>query len=106
MPSEQAGLVQLEYTPEFKRNLRTLAKKYKHIRLDVQPVIYQLQSGEVIGKQVPRTHYSQGTGAEQRYSERQTFWLSLDLSPQGTDTNNPCDNLFQVGPGGRLGGAD
>lgn len=58
MPSEQAGPVQLEYTPEFKRNLRTLAKKYKHIRLDVQPVIYQLQSGEVIGKQVPRTYYS------------------------------------------------
>lgn len=39
MPSEPAGQVQVEYTPEFKRNLRELAKKYRHVRSDVQPVI-------------------------------------------------------------------
>lgn len=27
------------FTPEFKRNLRQLAKKYPHIRADVQPII-------------------------------------------------------------------
>jgi mRNA-degrading endonuclease RelE of RelBE toxin-antitoxin system len=57
MPSEPAGPVLVEYTPEFKRNLRALAKKYRHIRSDVQPVIDQLQAGEVIGDQVPRTRY-------------------------------------------------
>jgi len=58
MPSEPAEPVQIEYTPEFKRNLRALAKKYRHIRSDVQPVIDQLRSGEVIGDQIPRTRYA------------------------------------------------
>jgi len=49
--------VQVEYTPEFKRNLRALAKKYRHIRSDVQPVIDQMQAGEVIGDQVSGTRY-------------------------------------------------
>ncbi|RZN35433.1 MAG: type II toxin-antitoxin system RelE/ParE family toxin [Methanosarcinales archaeon] len=58
MPSEPAEPVQVEFTPEFKRNLRALARKYRHIRSDVQPVINQLQAGEVMGDQVPRTHYT------------------------------------------------
>ena len=58
MPSEPAEPVRVEYTPEFKRNLRALAKKYRHVRSDVQPVIDQLQAGEVIGDKVPRTRYT------------------------------------------------
>jgi mRNA-degrading endonuclease RelE of RelBE toxin-antitoxin system len=58
MPSEPAEPVQVEYTPEFKRNLRALAKKYRHIRSDVQPVIDQLRAGEIIGDKVPRTRYT------------------------------------------------
>lgn len=49
--------VQVEFTPEFKRNLRGLAKKYSQIRSDVQPVIDQLQAGMFIGDQIPRTNY-------------------------------------------------
>jgi mRNA-degrading endonuclease RelE of RelBE toxin-antitoxin system len=48
--------IEIAFTPEFKRNLRGLAKKYPHIRSDVQPVIEQIQHGEFIGDQV------QGTG--------------------------------------------
>ena len=58
MLGEPAEPVRVEYTPEFKRNLRALAKKYRHIRSDVQPVIDQLRAGEVIGDQVPRTRYT------------------------------------------------
>lgn len=58
MPSEPAEPVQVEFTPEFKRNLRVLAKKYRHIRSNVQPVIDQLIAGEVIGDQVPGTRYT------------------------------------------------
>lgn len=58
MPSEPAGPVQVEYTPEFKRNLRALAKKYRRVRSDVQLVIDQLRAGEVVGDQVPRTRYT------------------------------------------------
>lgn len=56
--SKPAEPVQIEYTSEFKRNLRALAKKYRHIRCDVQPVIDRLQAGEVIGSQVPGTRYT------------------------------------------------
>ena len=55
MPSEPAKPIQVEYTPEFKRNLRGLAKKYRHLRSDVEPVIAQLQAGEFIGDQVRGT---------------------------------------------------
>jgi len=58
MPSEPAKPVQVEYTPEFKRNLRALGKKYRHIQSDVQPVIDHLQTGEVIGDRVPGTRYT------------------------------------------------
>jgi len=50
--------VRVEFTPEFKRNLRTLSKKYRHIRSDVQPVIEQLQAGEFIGDRIPGTQYA------------------------------------------------
>jgi len=58
MPDESARPVRLEYTHEFKRNLRALAKKYRHIRSNVQPVIDQLQAGRIIGDQIPGTRYT------------------------------------------------
>ena len=58
MPSELADVVHVEFSLVFKRNLRTLAKKYRRVRSDVQPVIDQLQNGEVVGDQVPRTGYT------------------------------------------------
>ena len=48
----------IAYTPEFKRNVRTLAKKYHHIQSDVQPVIEKIQRGELIGDQVQGTGYT------------------------------------------------
>ena len=67
MPSEPAKLVHVEYTPEFKRNLRALAKKYRDIRSHVQPVIDQLRAAEVMGDQVPRTRYTK--------KESQVSWV-------------------------------
>ena len=58
MPNESVESVKVEYTPEFKRNLRALAKKYRHILSDVQPIIEQLQAGDIIGMQVPRVQYT------------------------------------------------
>jgi len=49
---------EVRYTPEFKRNLRLLAKKYRHIRSDVQPVIEEIQRGNFIGDQVQNTGYT------------------------------------------------
>jgi mRNA-degrading endonuclease RelE of RelBE toxin-antitoxin system len=48
----------VEYTSEFKRNLRALGKKYRHIRSDVQPFIDQIESGRTIGNQVSGIGYT------------------------------------------------
>lgn len=50
--------VNVEFTPEFKRNVRALSKKYRHIRSDVDPLILDLQSGLLPGDQVTGTGYT------------------------------------------------
>jgi mRNA-degrading endonuclease RelE of RelBE toxin-antitoxin system len=56
MPPRPA--IEISFTPEFKRNLRGLAKKYPRIRSDVQPIIEQIQHGKFIGDQVQGTGYT------------------------------------------------
>jgi mRNA-degrading endonuclease YafQ of YafQ-DinJ toxin-antitoxin module len=51
-------MIDVQFTAEFKRNLRTLAKKYRHIRDDVAPVIKALQAGEILGDQIPGIGYT------------------------------------------------
>jgi mRNA-degrading endonuclease RelE of RelBE toxin-antitoxin system len=51
-------LIQVEASPTFKRNIRALAKKYRSIRNDIQPVIEQLQQGELPGDQIPGVGYT------------------------------------------------
>lgn len=51
--SNEPELVQIDLTPEYKRNLRELSKRFRQIRLDTQPVIEQLQAGNFIGDRIP-----------------------------------------------------
>ena len=53
MSNESDHLVQIDLTPEYKRNLRELSKKYRQIRLDTQPVIEQIQAGNFIDDRIP-----------------------------------------------------
>ncbi len=48
----------IEYTSEFKRNLRQLAKRYRSIRQDIEPLIEHLKAGQTPGDQMPRVGYS------------------------------------------------
>jgi len=48
---------QVKFTPEFKRNVRALRKKYPHIRDDVQPVIEQIEAAQFVGDRIPGTLY-------------------------------------------------
>lgn len=50
--------IDVAFTPEFKRNVRRLARKYRSIRSDVAPVIEQLERGETPGDQIQRTGYT------------------------------------------------
>ena len=43
---------EVRFTPEFKRNLRHLARKYRHIRSDIQPVIDAIITGSSPGDRI------------------------------------------------------
>ncbi len=38
--------------PTFTRNIRTLIKKYRNILNDIQPIVSQLENGEILGDRV------------------------------------------------------
>lgn len=57
MSSDPTPPLRVTFTPEFKRNLRQLAKRYRHIRTDLQPILDTLASGSKPGDQVPRVRY-------------------------------------------------
>jgi len=52
------SFVKVEASPTFQRNLRTLAKKYRSIRNDIEPIIKQLENGEVPGNQIAGIGYT------------------------------------------------
>ncbi|MBD2579757.1 type II toxin-antitoxin system RelE/ParE family toxin [Oscillatoria sp. FACHB-1406] len=54
----ERSLIQVEASQTFKQNLRTLAKKYRSIRNDIQAVIKKLQQGELLGARVPGVGYT------------------------------------------------
>jgi mRNA-degrading endonuclease RelE of RelBE toxin-antitoxin system len=54
----ETPLIQVGASPAFNRNLRTLAKKYRRIRSDIQPVIDQLAQGETPGDQIIGVGYA------------------------------------------------
>ncbi len=43
--------------PTFTRNIRTLIKKYRNILNDIQPIVAQLENGDILGDQVPGVGY-------------------------------------------------
>jgi len=57
MPNED-GKRSLAYTPEFKRNIRLLSRRYRHIRSDIEPVLERIQNGDTPGKQIPGVKYA------------------------------------------------
>jgi len=58
MPTDSPPAVNVKYTPEFKRSLRKLARKYRSIKADVIPVIKMLHTGDLIGDQIKGTGYT------------------------------------------------
>jgi addiction module RelE/StbE family toxin len=56
MQNEPSPL-QIALTPRFKRDLREIAKRYRSIRSDIQPLIEQLQAGEIPGDRIAGVKY-------------------------------------------------
>ncbi len=53
--TDKEKFLDVEFTSEFKRNLRSLAKKYRHVRLDIKPILDRIKSGEFVGDRIPKT---------------------------------------------------
>jgi mRNA-degrading endonuclease RelE of RelBE toxin-antitoxin system len=49
---EEQLCVKIDLSPEFKRNLRNLAKRYRSIRSDIQLVIQELEIGNFVGDRI------------------------------------------------------
>jgi hypothetical protein len=47
--SNEQPIIQVRVTDNFQEQIRDLAKRYRKIRLDVQPIVEQLETGEIIG---------------------------------------------------------
>ena len=50
--------VQLKFTALFKRRLKGLAKKYRQIQTDIQPVLDEIIQGNFVGNQITGTQYT------------------------------------------------
>jgi len=53
----EPSFIQVQATPIFNRNIRRLAKKYRNLRNDIQPVIEQLEQGELPGDRISGIDY-------------------------------------------------
>jgi mRNA-degrading endonuclease RelE of RelBE toxin-antitoxin system len=45
-------MVEVRFTPPFKRRLKSLSKRYRSIQKDIQPILADLQEGKFIGDRV------------------------------------------------------
>ncbi|NJM59241.1 MAG: type II toxin-antitoxin system RelE/ParE family toxin [Oscillatoriales cyanobacterium RU_3_3] len=50
--------IEVLFADRFKRQLRTLAKRYRQIQSDLQPLLQQLQAGECPGDRISGTGYT------------------------------------------------
>lgn len=48
-------MTEVRFTSPFQRRLKTLAKRYRQIQIDIQPIIDELQTGNFIGDQISGT---------------------------------------------------
>ena len=55
--SIEPSQIDIALTPRFKADLRDLNKRYRSIRTDLQPLIKQLQAGEIPGDRVTGLTY-------------------------------------------------
>ena len=88
---------EIVYTPEFKRNLRQLAKMCRHIKSDVEPIIRDLTEGKTPGDQIPTIRYEvfKCSSQELRCSQRKERWLSDHLLKAEQRSYRADNHLFQ-----------
>jgi mRNA-degrading endonuclease RelE of RelBE toxin-antitoxin system len=53
-----SSTIEIRISPEFERNLRYLAKKYRSVKADLLPVIQKIEAGDFVGDQVKKTGFT------------------------------------------------
>ncbi len=80
-------VVTVEYLPEFKRDIKQLAKKYPSLKSDISPLIEQLQHGHLPGDEIPHTKpyiiykervTNSDLGKSKRSGYRVIYWLKSE----------------------------
>lgn len=56
--SNDESSITIQFTDVFKRQVRDLAKRYRKIKLDIQPIFEKLKNGELLGEQIQKTSYT------------------------------------------------
>lgn len=51
-------VVEIRFSDVFKRRLKSLSKRYRNIKADIQPAIDSIQSGDFIGDQIKGTTFT------------------------------------------------
>lgn len=58
-PSDKSNsYLTVDASPEFKKQLRVLQKRYRNIRKDIESVLRRVQSGELLGNQIAGTDFT------------------------------------------------
>lgn len=57
MTNDEKPQVEVRFSKQFKRDLKQLAKRYKRIKSDLNPVLEQMQSGETPGDRIQGTEH-------------------------------------------------
>ena len=55
--SIDGNTVEVNLTPQFRKDLKNLAKRYRSIRKDLEPLIAELQSGKTPGERLQGLNY-------------------------------------------------
>ncbi len=77
--------IEIRVTPDFRKQLRKLEKKYRKIKSDIEPILMQIQMGEIVGDRLQgidsevfkvRVRNSD-TNREKSGGYRVIYWLKL-----------------------------
>lgn len=51
-------MVEVRFTPPFQRRLKSLRKRYRSIKQDIEPILADLENGSFIGDQIPGSEFT------------------------------------------------
>ena len=109
--TDDAPLVEIQLTSEFQRKLKALAKKYRKIQTDLQPILEQLQIGAFLGNQIPDIGFvvikvrlkNSDSQKGKSGGYRLIYWIVspevivlLDIYSKSDQSDNEVDEIRQI----------